>query len=201
MSVLLENAILIDTERFNRELKTEIQLSPLAPVPGCEMLTDCGYAMGFLPSVTTFFILWYFLLALPVWMFRNIKNQEAQSRSGHCSFGLSLMVPYVTGNGHNVYSLSLTHSLDWLTLLVRLFFVENTACFYPEPYLPFYLGSVLASLYTGPRAQTIWFCSCPYSNTAVQLPSLGYCYSHKQMSLIPTAGAFRSFPFAWCFVS
>lgn len=63
MSVLLENAILINTERFNRELKTEIQL---APVPGCEMWMDCGYTMGFPPSVTTFFILWRFLLALPV---------------------------------------------------------------------------------------------------------------------------------------
>lgn len=66
MSGLLENAILINTERFNRELKTEIQLSPLAPVPGCEMWMDCGYTMGFPPSVTTVFILWCFLLALPV---------------------------------------------------------------------------------------------------------------------------------------
>lgn len=44
MSVLLENVILINTERFNRELKTEIQLSPLAPVPGCEM--KCGWTVA-----------------------------------------------------------------------------------------------------------------------------------------------------------
>lgn len=68
MSVLLENAILIKIERFNRELKIEIQLSPFAPDPSCEMLTDCGYPMGLLPSATTFFDLcaWYFLLAIPV---------------------------------------------------------------------------------------------------------------------------------------
>lgn len=204
MSVLLENAILIKIERFNRELKIEIQLSPFAPDPSCEMLTDCAYPMGLLPSATTFFDLcaWYFLLAIPVWRFRNTKSQEAQTRSGHCSFSLSLTVPYVTGNLYNCYSLSVTHSLDWLILLVRLFSpVENTACFYPEPYLPFYLGSILASFYTGRRTHSICFSSCPYSNTAVQLPSLGYCYSHKQMSLNPTADAFRSFPFASCLVS
>lgn len=68
MSVLLENAILIKIERFNRELKIEIQLSPFAPDPSCEMLTDCAYPMGLLPSATTFFDLcaWYFLLAIPV---------------------------------------------------------------------------------------------------------------------------------------
>ena len=204
MSVLLENAILTKIERLTRELKIEIQLSSFAPDPSCEMLTDCGYPMGLLPSVTMFFSLcaWYFLLAIPVCRFRNTKNQEAQARSGHCSFSLSLMVPYVTGNLYNLYSLSVTHSSDWLILLVRLFSpVENTACFYPEPYLPFYLGSILASFYTGPRTQSICFCSCPYSNTTVQLPSLGDSYSHKQMSLIPTADAFRSFLFAWCLVS
>lgn len=160
--------------------------------------------MGLLPSVATFFNLCtsYFLLAIPVWRFGNTKNQEAQTRSRHCCFTLSLMVQYVTENLYNLYSLSVTHSLDWLILLVRLFSsVENTACFYPEPYLPFYLGSILASFYIGPRTQSICFCSCPYSNTDVQLLSLGYCYSHKQMSLIPTADAFRSFPFAWCLVS
>lgn len=47
------NAILIKIERFSRELKMEIQLNPFAPDPSCEMLTDCGYSMGLLPSVTT----------------------------------------------------------------------------------------------------------------------------------------------------
>lgn len=58
----------IKIERFNSKLKIEIQLSPVAPDPSCEMLTDCGYAMGLLPSVTTFFNLcaWYFLLVIPV---------------------------------------------------------------------------------------------------------------------------------------